>query len=139
MAEYSGDITGNAVTVTNGVYLSSTQTLTNKRINPRVGSVASSATPTINTDNYDAYKITALATNITSFTTNLSGTPVDFQKLTIRILDNGTGRTVAWGTSFQAMGADLPTATTAGKVTTVGLVYDSVDSKWGCVAVSEEA
>ena len=118
--------------------ISSTNTFTNKRITPRVSTEASSATPTINTDNVDAHSITALAAAITSFTTNLSGTPTNFQKLTIRILDNGTARAIAFGTSFQAMGVALPTTTTISKVLTIGFIWDSVDSKFGCVAVSEE-
>lgn len=72
-------------------------------------------------------------------TTNLSGTPTNFQSLVYRILDDGTARAITWGTSFQAMGVSLPTTTTASKVLTVGFLYDTVDSKWGCVAVSEEA
>lgn len=116
-----------------------TETLTNKRITKRVGTVASSATPTINTDNYDAYTITALATNITSMTTNLSGTPTDFQSLTIRIKDNGTLRTITWGASFQDGGVKLPITTKAGKVLLVGLIYNSTDSKWTCEAVGERA
>src|SRR5690606_22009541 len=48
---------------------------------PKVGSTASSATPTINTDNVNLYRLTAQAANITSFTTNLSGTPTHGQTL----------------------------------------------------------
>lgn len=109
------------------------------RIGPRVSSEASSATPTINTDNVDAHSITALATAITSMTSNLSGTPTNFQKLVIRIKDDGTGRAITWGASFESVGATLPTTTTAGKRTTVGLIYDSVAAKWGCVAAVTEA
>lgn len=116
-----------------------TQTLTDKRLTPRVGSVASSATPSINTDNVDAYSITALATAITSMTTNLSGTPTDFQKLTIRIKDNGTARAITWGAGFEARGASLPTTTVISKVLTVGFIYDTATSKWGCVASAQEA
>jgi hypothetical protein len=116
-----------------------TVTLTNKRITPRVSTETSSATPTINTDNVDAHSITALATDITSFTTNLSGTPTNFQKLIIRIKDDGTSRSITWGSSFEAKGVDLPTATTKSKVLTVGFIYDTVTSKWGCVASSQEA
>ena len=76
---------------------------------PRVTTEASAAEPTINTDNSDAHSITALAVAITSFTTNLSGTPINFQKLIIRILDNGTGRAIAWGASFEDNGVALPT------------------------------
>jgi len=116
----------------------STETLTNKRITPRVTSEASSATPTINTDNSDAHSITALAVAITSMTTNLSGTPTNFQKLIIRIKDNGTARAITWGSSFVAMGAALPTTTFASKVLTVGFIYDTVLAKWECVAVVQE-
>jgi hypothetical protein len=119
--------------------LDNTMTFTNKRITPRVTSEASSATPTINTDNSDAHSITALAADITSFTTNLSGTPTNFQKLIIRIKDNGTARTIAWGASFESKGVVLPTTTVISKVLTVGFIYDTVTSKWGCVASSQEA
>jgi len=115
-----------------------TQTLTNKSVTPRVGSTASSATPTINTDNVDAYSITAQAEAITSFTTNLSGTPVNFQKLIIRIKDDGTARAITWGASFEAKGVDLPTSTVQSKVTTCGFIYSTVSSKWGLVAISIE-
>lgn len=117
---------------------SGSQTLTNKRVTPRVGTTATSGTPTINTDTVDAYSITALAVNITSFTTNLAGTPTDFQKLTIRIKDNATPRTIAWGASFVSYGIALPTTTTASKVLTVGFIYDSVAAVWGCVAVATQ-
>lgn len=116
-----------------------TDTLTNKRINPRVSTETSSATPTINTDNVDAHNITALATAITSMTTNLSGTPVNFQRLLIRIKDNGTARAITWGSSFEARGVALPTTTVISKVLTVGFIYDTVTSKWGCVASAQEA
>lgn len=116
-----------------------TNSLSGKRITKRVGSTTSSATPTINTDNYDAYKITALAANITSMTTNLSGTPADFDNLIIRIKDDGNARTIAWGSSFEAKGVPLPETTVPNKVLTVGFLYDSATSKWGCVAMAQEA
>lgn len=118
--------------------IATTQTLTNKRIDPRVTSITSSATPTINTDNCDAVTITALAAAITSMTTNLSGTPVNFQKLIIRIKDDGTARSITWGASYEARGVALPTTTVISKVLTVGFLYDTVTSKWGCVAVAQE-
>lgn len=105
---------------------------------PRVSYEVSSATPTINTNKSESHSITALATNITSFTTNLSGTPTDFQKLVIRIKDNGTARTIAWGSSFEAKGVALPTTTVISKVLTVGFIYDIVTGKWGCVASAQE-
>jgi hypothetical protein len=119
--------------------ISSTNTLTNKRVTPRVGTTTSSATPTINTDNYDAYSITAQEEAITSFTTNLSGTPTNFQKLLIRIKDNGTARAITWGASFEDGSQALPTTTVVGKTLLVGLIYDSVDSKWACEATGSRA
>lgn len=119
--------------------ISSTNTLTNKRIDPRITSIVSEATPTVNTDNCDAVTITAQAAAITSMTTNLSGTPVNFQKLIYRIKDDGTGRAITWGASFEAKGTALPTTTVASKVLTVGFIYDTVTSKWGCVASQQEA
>lgn len=119
--------------------LTTAQTLTNKRVTPRVGTTTSSATPTINTDSYDMYSITALATAITSMTTNLSGTPTNGQKLLIRIKDDGTARAITWGASFEAKGVSLPTTTVISKVLTVGFIYDTVTSKWGCVGSAQEA
>lgn len=119
--------------------ISSTNTLTNKRITARVTSITSSATPTINTDNCDAVTITALATAITSMTTNLSGTPTNFQELMIRIKDDGTARAITWGSSFEAKGVALPTTTVISKVLTVAFIYDTVTSKWGCVGSAQEA
>ena len=111
-----------------------TATLTNKRITPRITTITSHATPTINTDNCDCVTITAQAEAITSMTTNLSGTPTNFQKLIIRIKDNGTARAIAWGASYQNGSEVLPTTTVSGKTLLVGLIWDSVDSKWTCEA-----
>jgi hypothetical protein len=116
--------------------ISSTNTLTNKRITPRVGTTTSSATPTINTDSYDQYNITALAAAITSMTTNLSGTPTDGQKLMIQVTDNGTARAITWGASFASSGvATLLATTVVSKHHYVGLIYNSAVSKWICIAV----
>lgn len=105
---------------------------------PRVTTTTSSATPSTNTDSYDAHSITALATAITSMTSGLSGTPVNFQRLIFRIKDNGTARSITWGSSFEAKGRALPTTTVISKVLTVMFMYDSVTSKWGCVASALE-
>lgn len=125
---------GTVLTDSNVLSASGTVTLTNKRITPRITTITSSATPTINTDDCDCVTITALAAAITSMTTNLSGTPTNFQKLLIRIKDDGTARAITWGTSFQSGSATLPTTTVLGKTLMVGLIYDSVDSKWTCEA-----
>ncbi|CAB4132658.1 hypothetical protein UFOVP253_47 [uncultured Caudovirales phage] len=106
------------------------------RINKRIGAVASSATPTINTDTVDEFDVTALATAITSMTTNLSGTPVNGQELMLRFKDNGTPQTITWGTSFVSSGVATLLATTVASKTHFVLVrYDSTAIKWVCMAV----
>jgi hypothetical protein len=112
-----------------------TQTLTNKRVTPRVSTTTSSATPTINTDNVDMYGLTAQAANITSFTTNLTGTPTDGQKLWIYIVGTAA-RTITWGTSFESSTVSLPTTTVTTARLDVGFVWNAATSKWRCVAVA---
>jgi hypothetical protein len=110
-----------------------TQVLTNKEIVPRIGTIASTATPSINLDQFDQYNITALATAITSVT--ITGTIVDGQKLLVRIKDNGTARAIAWGATFVNSGVGtLPTTTVINKTHFVQFVYDSVLTKWVCLA-----
>lgn len=123
------------------VSLTGTETLTNKRITKRITALTSHATPTINTDNCDCVDITALAENITNMSTNLSGTPTNKQELLFQIKDNGTARTIAWGTSFVAGGVALPITTVASKILTVKFVYNTANSlnKWMCVAYTQEA
>lgn len=116
-----------------------TQTLTNKRITPRVTAIASSATPTFDTDTCDFLDITALAVNITSMTSGMTGTPTRGQRLTVSILDDNTPRTISWGSGFEAKGVAMPTTTVAGKVLTVGFIWNTITSKWGCVASAQEA
>lgn len=98
-----------------------------------VGAVTSSATPGIDVAYLDQFNITALAVNITSMTTALTGTPKDGQRLVIRFKDNGTARTITWGASFAAAGAALLTTTVATKTHVTEFIYDAAASKWGCV------
>lgn len=134
-----GDVgLGNVDNTSDATKNAATVTLTNKRITRRTTTVTSSATPTINTDNCDAVTITALAEAITSMTTNLSGTPSNFDSLLFRIKDDGSPRAITWGASFASRGATLPTTTTANKVTTVGFFWNAVTSTWDCVAVATE-
>lgn len=115
-----------------------TQTLTNKRITKRVLALsAGSATPVINTDSYDVVHITAQSAAITSFTTNLTGTPVDGDTLRISITDNGTARAITWGASFEASGFQaLPTTTVINVRLDIGFFWNSETSKWRCIAAA---
>jgi len=118
------------------VTASSTTTFTNKRWTARVGSTTSSATPTINTDNVDIYKLTAQAADITSFTTNLSGTPVDGDILEIQITGTAA-RAITWGSSFVSTTVTLPATTVTTTTLTVIFQYYTTSSygnnKWHVV------
>jgi len=118
--------------------ISSTSTLTNKWVQPRLTTITSSATPTVNTDNCDCVRITAQAAAITSVTTNLSGTPVACQKLLFEILDDGTARAITWGASFASGPATLPTTTTVNKILYTGFIWSAARSKWICIATGSE-
>jgi hypothetical protein len=113
-----------------------TTTLTNKRITARAGTVVTDATPTINTDNVDYYSITALAAAITSFTTNLSGTPTIGQTLWISIKDDGTARAITWGASFESSTITLPTTTVISTRLDVAFIWNELTSVWRCVGVA---
>jgi hypothetical protein len=113
------------------------QTQTNKRITPRIGTTASSSTPTPDADAHDQYNVTALAANATFGAP--TGTPTDGQRLIIRIKDNGTARTLAFNAVYRAMGVTLPTTTVISKTLYIGCIYNAADSKHDVVAVSQEA
>ena len=105
------------------------QTLINKRINPRVVTVTQSATPAFNTDNGDVFIVTGLAQAITSMTSGLTGTPVDGQR--IRISITGTAaRAITWGTSFEASTKPLPTTTVSTNRLDTDFIWNATTSKW---------
>lgn len=119
--------------------LAGTETLTNKRVNPRVDTIASAATITPTADTCDVYTVTALATNPTFAIP--SGTPVNGQKLMIRIKDNGSSRTMSWTTTaggYRVIGTVLPTTTTINKTIYVGCVYNSDAGYWDVVGIASE-
>lgn len=129
-----GDVgLGNVDNTSDATKNSATATFTNKRITKRTGTTTSSATPTINTDNVDFYSLTAQAADITSFTTNLSGTPTEGQTLWIAITGTAA-RAITWGATFEASTVALPTTTVTTNRLDVGFVWNTVTSRWRCVA-----
>jgi len=100
-----------------------------------VDGIASNATVTPDSTK-DMYIVTALATGTTVAAP--SGSPVDGQVLLLRVLDNGTPRTIAWNATYRVIGATLPTTTVANKTIYVGLKYNDADTKWDVLAVAEE-
>lgn len=124
------------------VTLAATQHLTNKRSDPKIGGTTSSSTPTPNADTDDLYDLTALAVGATFGAP--TGTPVNGQKIIIRIKDNGTAQTLAFNSGaggYVAGGVALPTTTVISKILTLGFMYNTANSlnKWCLIASAQEA
>lgn len=101
----------------------------------KVVTVTQSATPTLNTDGSDRVVaiITGLAQAITNMSTNLTGTPVAGDTLRYEITGTAA-RAITWGASFEASTVALPTTTVSTDRLDVGFIWNSVTSKWRCVA-----
>lgn len=115
--------------------ISSTNTLTNKRVTKRVTTTTDDVTAEINIDNCDVYELSAVANN-TEFTT--TGTPTDGQTLTIRLKDAGVAKNLTW-TGFTALGVTLPATTTAGKWMYFGAMYNTAATAWHIITYSVQA
>mgnify|MGYP006270466239 CR=1 FL=1 len=126
--------TGDTGTVTNTML---TGTFTNKRIDPRVSIAVSSATLTPDISAYDQYCLTAQAVGLT--VNAPIGTPVNGDKLILRIIDNGSAQTISWNGTYTVIGVTLPTTTTAGKMTYIGCIYNADNTRWDVVAVTTQA
>lgn len=116
-----------------------TQTLTNKRINPRLTTTTSYTTDTgtsLDVSVCDQFEVTAQAGALKL--NNPSGTPTGGQKLTVRIKDNGTARALTYDTYFRALGVALPSTTVVSKTLYMGFIFNATDTKWDLVAVAQE-
>lgn len=116
--------------------LAGAETLTNKRINPRTSTTTSTATLTPDISSFDQYNLTAQAASLTVAAP--IGTPVDGNRLTLRILDNGSAQTLSWNAAYTAIGIPLPTTTVASKMLYVGCIYNSTNTRWDVVAISTQ-
>lgn len=137
----SGNTTGNAIKLTRGAVNLFTVNAVGKTsglgtYQPNVQSVVSSATVTPNADTDDEVVITAQAEALTI--ANPSGTPTQGQPLLIRIKDNATARTIAFGSEYRAIGVTLPTTTVISKTLYIGCIYNSSDSKWDLLGINQE-
>jgi hypothetical protein len=116
--------------------ISSTSTLTNKRITKRVVTTTDDATAVIDVDVTDVYELTAVANATTISTT---GTPTDGQMIVIRIKDAGAAKALTWDAIFVAIGVTLPTTTVLGKWHYIGCTYNTAATKWHAIAVAAQA
>ncbi len=138
----SGETGANSLTDINANFVlaleaDSTNTLTNKRITTRVGTVTDAATITPTADSVDMYTVTALGQAATIAAP--SGTPTNGQKLILRFLDNGTARALTWNAIYAVIGVTLPTTTVLSKYIYVGCIYNTASSKWDVLAVNTQS
>jgi len=110
----------------------STTTFTNKRITPRVVTAASYTTDTgtaLDVSTCDEFDVTAQAGAL--LFNAPGGTPLNGQKLIIRITDNGTSRVLTWNSVFAAStDLALPSKTVVNKTMYCGFIYNSASSKF---------
>jgi hypothetical protein len=101
-------------------------------LNPRVQTVTSSATVTAISTN-DIVTITAQAVGLTL--ANPTGAFAEGQSLIFRIKDNGTARSIAYGTNFREIGVTAPIITVANNTLYIGCIYNSTDNKFDIIGV----
>ena len=132
----SGNVSIGNLIVTTG----NSATLTSTRVNPRSSGLTGASGVIIPaSDTFD--QINYSLTGSSSFS-NPSGTPVNGQKLTIRLYAATTQTISSWSSTiggYRAIGATLPTTITGTKTIYVGCVWNSADSFWDVIAVATQA
>lgn len=101
----------------------------------RVVSLTDGATIAVNADTTDVGTVTIAGNRTVS---NPTGTPVDGQRIELRVKQDATGgRTISWGTSYR-FGTDITSTTlspTPSKTDYILFIYNSADSKWDCRSI----
>lgn len=106
--------------------LTSTQTLTNKRVTPRISNVVYAASIGVNSDSFDILACDSMTGNITINAP--TGTPTDGQRLIVRLTQDVTGtRVVTWNAAFVAK---LASDTAGDAVTTWTYYWHAATSLW---------
>jgi phage host-nuclease inhibitor protein Gam len=125
---------GPGIAITNGNGVSGNPTITARS---SVSSTTSSSSVTPDVSQFDMYAFTALAATLTINAP--TGSPQDGQRLSFRILDNGTSRTLQWNGTYTAIGVLLPTTTVINKTTYIGCIYNAAATRWDVIAVATQS
>jgi len=124
-----------AVTAPSGTIVgdTDTQTLTNKRITPRVSSLSNTTSVSVNSDSFDMVVDTGITGAITL--NNPTGTPTEGQRLWYA-LTGTAARAISYGTAFEDSTIIRPTTTVTTARLDIGFVWNGATSKWRCVGTA---
>jgi len=112
-------------------------TVNSSRINPRFLSAANATTLAPDISAYDQYNLTAQDKALT--VSAPIGTPLDGNKLMVRITGNSSAYAITWNATYTVIGVTLPTTTVATKTIYVGSIYNATNTRWDVVAVTTQA
>lgn len=119
------------------VALALAQTLTNKRVTPRIVTMAdaTSVTPTSDTADENIFVSTQAGGTLT--VNAPTGTPTDGQRLILR-LKSTNAQTYSFNATY-AFSASVvaPTTLAAGKTDYIGIIWNATNTKWDVVAVDQ--
>jgi len=119
------------------VYAGDTAAVLRAEAPTRDTSLSNPSTIAVNAGLYGQVTVTGLAQTLTIGAP--TGSPLNGQRLTIRIKDDGTTRPLSWNGAFKAYtDVTLSTGTTAGKTMYWQALYNSTDSKWDVLASQGE-
>jgi len=124
-----------AGTATKGLGVNSSGFVISGLIPAALQTVTSAATVTPNANTDEIVVVTAQAVGLTI--ANPSGTPFQGQVVVVRVRDNSTPQTIAYGASLVAFGAALPTTTISNKTTYFTLIYNANTTKWDTSSTTE--
>jgi len=106
---------------TAGYFLRSDGTIATFQPGGRLSTAASASSLTPDNNAFEIYEYTALAAGLT--VNNMANPGPDGYRFFFRIKDNGTARSLSWGTSYQPGGVALPTTTVINKVLHLAFMY----------------
>jgi len=129
----------NVDNTSNATERAATATLSGKRMDQRITSAASYTTNTgssLDVSTTDLFVITAQAGAL--LFNSPGGTPLQGQRLIIRIKDDGTARALTWNAVFRALGTPLPSITIISKTLYLGFMYNSTDTTFDLIASAQQ-
>jgi hypothetical protein len=119
-------LTGTPTAPTAAVGTNTTQLATTAFVQaarPPIGQTITSSATVTPTFNDDFVEITAQAAGLTL--ANPTGTAVNMWGIAVRVKDNATPQTLAFGTQYRGVGVTLPTTTVAGKTLVLGMIFNN--------------